>query len=158
MQTAALQKFTSGSTGAVEKLNAMIDHINANKPIAGKGISIQETETGTQINLNLPAVDGGSDGISGTIEKPKAKTYNIDVSARASYSVRQIAIKLSAGTCTVAVKKNGASIGNMGSIAVTTSLQVVTASGDNTLEIGDTLALTVSSPSSAADLDFSIGM
>jgi hypothetical protein len=101
---------------------------------------------------------GGSGGISGTIESPKVKTYNIDVSVRSEYTVRQLAIKCGSGSCTVTLKNNGVAIDGIASIAVTTSLQILNASGNNTLAVGSNLSLQVVSISSATDLDFSIAL
>lgn len=96
------------------------------------------------------------DGYSGHIEVPTAKTYTIDEYAVQAATIDSVALKLSAGTATVAIKINGTAVTSLSAIAVTTTQSVTSATGANTVAAGDKITLVVTVPASAADLSFTL--
>lgn len=99
-----------------------------------------------------------ADEASGHIEIPIAKVYVLSEYAMAAGTINLLKAKLSAGTCTVAIKINGTVVTGISAVSVTTSQSTGTASAANTFAIGARITLEVSSPSSAADLSFSVGV
>jgi hypothetical protein len=92
--------------------------------------------------------------IGGHISTPVAQSYTIDLAAAASYTIIKFIITLSAGTCTVAVNRNGAAISGLGAIAVTSASQAISLS--QVVNTDDLIALAVSAPSGAANLQYSM--
>jgi hypothetical protein len=106
------------------------------------------TAAGARTNLGLVAhsivfggVTPGNDTIYLTTYAPYA--FTID-------SVQNI--QTSTGTITAAVKINGTNVTSLSAIAVTSSSQDVTATGANTVAVGDEITVVLSSNSSAANL------
>lgn len=95
-------------------------------------------------------------GYSGHIEIPTAKAYTLDEYAVKAGTIDTLAVKLSAGTATIAIKINGTNVTSLSAVSGTTTQSVTSASGANTFAAGDRITLTVSSPSSAADLAFTL--
>lgn len=88
--------------------------------------------------------------LQGTIT---ASTYVIVTKARFSFTINGIyGVKHTSGTSTLAVKINGTNVTGMSAISVTSTAQDVTASGANTVAVGDQITFVFSSVSSPADL------
>ena len=92
--------------------------------------------------------------IGGHISTPAAQSYTVDLAAATAYTIIKFIIALSAGTCTVAVNRNGVAISGLGAIAVTSTLQAITLS--QAVNPDDLIALTVSGISGAANLQYSL--
>lgn len=147
----------SGGGDQITLLRAQISDLPGLVTTAGMGFapqlpSVNATSLyfrGDGIYANVPMASFG-----GQIEAPSAKTYAIDLAASAAYTITKVIVILGAGTCTVAFKRNGTAISGLGAIAVTTSLQAISLS--QAVSQDDLIALTVSAPSGAADLQFSL--
>lgn len=97
-----------------------------------------------------------ADSYSGQVEIPTSKSYILEEYAAASGTINSLRVKLSAGTCTVAVKINGTDVTGLSAVSVTTTQSGTNATAANTFSAGDRITLVVTSPSSAADLSFSL--
>lgn len=97
-----------------------------------------------------------ADGYCGHYETPTAKIYPLDEYAVAAGTINSLRIALSAGTATVAIKINGTNVTGLSAVSVTTTQSGTNASAANTYAVGDRITLVVSSPSSAADLSFTL--
>lgn len=93
---------------------------------------------------------------TGMIADPVNRDYTLDQYASFRYVVESMAAVTSAGTCTVALKIDGVAVTSISAVAVTTTETVVTATGANTVAIGNTLVLTASSVSAADNLAYTI--
>lgn len=81
------------------------------------------------------------------------QTYIMITKAQFSFTINSInGLKCTSGTCTLAVKINGTNVTGMSAISVTSTAQDVSASGANTVAVGDQITFVVSSISSAVDI------
>lgn len=94
--------------------------------------------------------------IGGMIAEAEDKTYILDQSARHAYSVENIYIKTSSGSCTAKLQINTTDITGISSVSVTSTEANASATAANSVSVGDTLKLVISSNSSAVDVGFSI--
>ena len=81
------------------------------------------------------------------IESPAADTYFFMLSSRVAFTINQLSIKTTAGTCTAKVQVNGVDVTGLTGIAVSTTISEPTASGANTVSVGNSVTLVVTSPS-----------
>lgn len=80
-------------------------------------------------------------------------TYVMHTKARFSFIINGIyGLKHTSGTSTLSVKINGTNVTNMSAISVTSTAQDVTASGANTVAVGDQITFVIASGSSPVDL------
>lgn len=78
-------------------------------------------------------------------------------SARYACTIDQLFnLKTSSGTITAAIQINGSNVTSLSGLSVTSTPQSPTASGANTVAIGDRVTLVLSSNSSAADIEFTM--
>lgn len=85
-----------------------------------------------------------------------SKTYVIELYAAYPYNINQLKIKSASGTCTAALKINGTNVTGISAVSVSSTIATGTASGANSVSVGDTVTLVISSTSSLADLQASI--
>lgn len=93
---------------------------------------------------------------TGMIADPVNRDYTLDQSAGFRYVIESLTIITSAGTCTAALKIDGVSVTSISAVAVTSAESVATATGANTVNVGNTLVLTVSSVTAADNLAYTI--
>ena len=94
--------------------------------------------------------------VAGFVETPTAKTYVLVQKARFPFTITEFTGDLSAGTLTAQLTIDGSNV-TTGSLSATTTEASVTPSAANTVAVGQTLAVVISAPSSAADFAFDIG-
>ena len=94
--------------------------------------------------------------VAGLIETPAAKTYVLVQKARFPFTITEFTGDLSAGTMTAKLTIDGVDV-TTGTLSATSTEASVTPSAANTVGVGQTLAMVVTSPSSAADFAFDIG-
>lgn len=133
-----LGRLSSGS-GDVEEITCTA---------AGRALIDDSTAAAQRVTLGVSsraiifgAVTPGNDTLYLTTYAPFA--FTID-------SVQNI--QTSAGTITAAVKINGTNVTGLSAIAVTSTSQDATASGANSVAVGDEVTVVLSSNSSAANL------
>lgn len=102
------------------------------------------------------APGGGIPSFSSFIEAPSNKSYTIDLAAAVGYTISTFKAITSSGTLTAAVKINGTPVTGISAQAVSSVLSTGTASAANTVSIGDTVTVVVSSVSSAVDFAFTL--
>jgi len=84
-------------------------------------------------------------------------TYDIDTYAAFGYTITNVyQIQTSSGTVTAALKINSTNITGLGGISVTSTPQNVSASGANTVSVGDRVQLVFSSNASAININFTL--
>lgn len=84
-------------------------------------------------------------------------TYVLTTSARYAFKINSIqGLKSTSGTCSFKVQINGVDVTSITGLSVTSTPQNVTATGANTVAIGDTITFIVSSASSLNDLFFTL--
>ena len=84
-------------------------------------------------------------------------TIPLIVSAPYAFTIEGLEeLQTSAGTITAAIQINGTNVTGLSSLSVTTTPSNPTASGSNTVSIGDRVTLVLSANSSAADLEFQL--
>lgn len=84
-------------------------------------------------------------------------TYDLDTYAVFGYTVTNVyQIQTSSGTVTAALKINGTAITGLSGISVSSTPQNVTATGANTVAIGNTLSLVFSSNAAAQNIKFTL--
>lgn len=91
------------------------------------------------------------DAICGVIDYPEAKDYIVGLNMPFAFTVNTMTTRLTAGTCTVAAKKNTTAITGISSHSATTSEVTSTATAGNSFAAGDDVRLTVSSVSSTCE-------
>lgn len=97
-----------------------------------------------------------NDFISGQIEYVQNKTYTLDLYSIDQKTIETLTIKTTSGTCTAAIQINGVSVTNISAVSVSSVETTATASGLNTVAVGDTITLVISSNSSSLDLVFTL--
>ena len=116
---------------------------------------------GTGLALNSSKVLSNSfniDSIGGQIEVPANKTYTLVGVAKFGFTIENISISTTSGTCTASLQINGVNVGGLSSISVTNSNQNISSTSAKTVAVSGTVTLVITSNSSAADLIFSIGI
>ena len=96
-----------------------------------------------------------TDFISGFIKSPLNQDYRIVEKIPYAATITELTAKTSTGTITATFKINSTAI-TTGAISVTSSQASVTPSALNVTAAGDTLVLTLSANSSAANLSFTV--
>lgn len=117
------------------------------------------TDNGAGLLTVTSTAGGGSvsppvESLGAHIESPSAKTYCVDLSASSPYTIQMFRCILGAGTCTVALLRNGSAVSGAASIAASATLS--TTSLSQAVAQNDKIQITVSAPSSAADLQFTM--
>lgn len=92
----------------------------------------------------------------GFIEVPTNKSYTVMAAAKVPFTINNLTIKTSGGTCTVAVAINGVNVTGLGALAVTSTVQTVNATALNTVALANKITFTVSANAAAANLEFSM--
>lgn len=110
--------------------------------------------TGTTTFTGRPI--GIVETISGHIETADDKTYVLDLKAPYAYTVNSLAAKTASGTCTAKLTIDGVDVTGITALAVSSSEDFDDASAANSVSVGNTLALVISSNSSALDLQFTV--
>ncbi len=96
------------------------------------------------------------DEISGFIEAATAKTYTLDLACAFACTINSLNIKTVSGTCTVAIKINGVDVTSLSAVSVSSVLSTTSATGANTVAIGNAITLVVSSISAPVDTAFTL--
>jgi hypothetical protein len=123
--------------------------------VVGTGLSL--TDGGANGNATLAATGVGSvDFISGHIETAADKTYYLDQYAMAAYTINEIRIISASGTVTAAVKIDGTNVTGISAVAVSSSEATGTASAANSVSVGNTVTLVLSSNAAALDVRFTL--
>lgn len=85
-----------------------------------------------------------------------ANTYTIDLYASYTYSVSQIRLQSSSGTCLASLLIGTTSISGMSGITVSSSIATATATAGGTVSVGNKLSLVTTSNSSLNNLQGTI--
>lgn len=107
------------------------------------------------VRKNLGRIEPALIPFGGLIESPSAKTYGLFMPTTA-YLLRSLRIKTVSGTCTVAIQIDGVNVTGLSAVAVTSSNQLVLATGANLIGAGQRLSIAVSSISTPVDLEFTL--
>ncbi len=102
--------------------------------------------------------NAAQDSINGDIESPKDRTYTLILKATKSYTVNSITTKLASGTLTAAVKIDGVDVTGLSSISVTSTELDSVATGANSISVGNTLTIVVSSSATPVDMLFTLNL
>lgn len=102
----------------------------------------------------LPASSGTE--INGFLEVPLASTYPLVQYSTKAYTLDKIWAKMASGSVTLTVNINGTPVTGMSTLSITDSESENIASAANSVSVGDTVTVTIASPSSAQDLSFTI--
>jgi hypothetical protein len=143
---------TSGATLVTDATASDTPFLPAIKRIIATDNSITLDSATSDLAIGLKA--SVTLNLNAHIETPTAKTYAVDLSAATAYTILKLTIVLGAGTITAAFKKNGTVITGISAVAVTATLQTITLS--QAVAQNDSITMTLSAPSSAADLQYSL--
>jgi hypothetical protein len=88
------------------------------------------------------------------IESPTSKTYVLELSAPAPFTITLFSIKTASGTCTAALNRNGSAITGLSAVSVTSTISNTVVS--QAVSVGDLITLVLSSVSSAVDLSVAV--
>ena len=102
------------------------------------------------INKPVTAVPFG-----GFIEVIINKTYPLFKPDR-SYKILSLRVKSLSGTCTWAIQINGVSVTGLSAVSVTSTEQLISATGANTIAAGERATIVSTANSSALDVEFTI--
>lgn len=114
------------------------------------GIPTHSTVTSTQLADLLVG------HLAGFVESPTAKTYILDQYAEFAYTINRITTDLASGTVTGALQINGVDVTSCTGISLTSSEVQTTCTAANTVAVGDTVSMVLSSASSPVDLAFTV--
>src|SRR5690349_12194321 len=89
---------------------------------------------------------------SGSIDFPTNQSYTVDFQATEAYTINKLFIQTVSGTCTVAIQINGVSVTGLSAVAVSSTLSQPTASGANSVAIGNNVTLVVSGATSPQNM------
>lgn len=88
---------------------------------------------------------------------PAVGTVTWVAKSRVAFTIGGVyGVKTTTGTCTFAVKINGTAVTGLSAVAATTSTQDVTASGGNSVAVGDVVTVEYTAASSPANLSFTL--
>jgi hypothetical protein len=85
-----------------------------------------------------------------------AATYTIELYANYAYTINELKIIADAGTCTANLKINSTSVTSISAVSVSNSIATATASGANTVAVGDKITLVTTSNSGLNNLQLTI--
>ena len=120
------------------------------------------TDSGSGV-LTISSSGGSGGGISSVpqesiaahIESPSAKVYTLDLAAASAYKVLALKAILGGGTCSLSIQQNGGAIPGLNLPSVSTTLTSVTITPYQ-IALNDKITMTVASPVSATDLQFTL--
>ena len=85
-----------------------------------------------------------------------AQTYVIDYYAEFGYTINELRVKSTSGTCSAAVQIGGTNVTGISAVSVSSAAAVGTASALNTVAIGNTVTLVISSNSTLVGLQVTL--
>lgn len=85
-----------------------------------------------------------------------ATTYTIELYANYAYTINELKIIAYAGTCTANLKINSTSVTGISAVSVSSTIATATASGANTVAVGDKITLVTTSNSGLNNLQLTI--
>ena len=153
-----LELTTGGGTKLLNLTATTVPYLDASKVLTSSAVT--PTELGyvsgvtSAIQTQMDALKVGSH--RGHIETPTAKTYYLDQYAEFAYTINRITIDMSAGTATAKLTIDGVDVTSCTSISASTTEATTTCTGANSVAVGNTVALVITSPSSAADFAFTV--
>ena len=118
----------------------------------GKAIVSASSTAAAQSVLNISF----DDAISGLIETPASATYVLDQYAAFSYNIEWFAAKTSGGNAKITAKIDSTNITGIVSAAITTAESISSATGNNSVSVGNTVKLICTGHSAAANLGFTM--
>lgn len=136
----------------------------------GDIVSLTISSSSTPINFSFTiTLEGGTvgdlsssgqkDQLNLMVLQPTAQTITVTPAAFFPFSVRQVSVKTSQGTISMAVQINGTSVTGLSAISVTSTVQTVSATGANAVAIDDRVTLVLTSPASVPlNLEIAIGI
>lgn len=101
------------------------------------------------------------EGVSGIIELPDVKTYNVVCAIPFDCTIKTFSRQTAAGSCTLRVNNNGVNVGSLGNgaaITANTTLITTTATSNQAVSAGDYLLLNIVTVSSCEGLSFVINV
>jgi len=96
------------------------------------------------------------DFISGHIQTAANATYYLDQYAAYAYTINEIRIISASGTVTAAVKIDGSNVTGISAVSVSSSEATGTATAANSVSVGNTVTLVLSSNATALDVRFTL--
>lgn len=96
------------------------------------------------------------DSLPGFIPAPANASYTLDESAAFPYQINTIIAKLDSGTVSAALQINGTPVTGISAVSLSSTQATGTASGANTVSVGQRVTLVLSSASSPANLGFTM--
>jgi hypothetical protein len=99
-----------------------------------------------------------AESLDGQIDTPSNETYTLIASARFGFTIEDLTVFTTSGTCTVAIQINGVNVGALNGINVTSTSQTVNSTTAKTVTTGQRVTLVVSSNASAIKMAFSLGL
>ena len=98
------------------------------------------------------AASGVVDQIDFESVEPGDDTITLRLYAHYAFTINELRIKTASGTCTVAVKIDGTDVTGISAVAVSSTEATGTATAANSVSVGQTVTLVISSSSSVANL------
>jgi hypothetical protein len=135
-------------SGTYEPANANIQsHISSTSNPHGVDAS-DVLSSGTLVGL--------IEQMTGHIETVADKTYVLDQSAAYAYDIDTLIIKSASGTCTAKIQIEAVDVTGISAVSVSSTEATGTASAANSVSVGDTVTLVISSNSSCLDMAFTV--
>lgn len=166
---------TISSTGAITLTNDSSTRSNLGLGSMATQSSSSVSITGGSITgiTDLPVADGGTGASTAATARsnlgvavsnnnwfdsaPAVGTITWVSKSRVAFTIGGVyGVKTTSGTCTFAVKINGTAVTGLSAVAATSSTQDVTASGGNSVAIGDAITIEYTAASSPVNLCFTL--
>jgi hypothetical protein len=135
----------------------------ARRAYVADGLVVEGATGGDQgagsINAASYFLNGGNlmtEDISGHIGDPEAINYNIVLDAKYPFTIEELTVKTSSGSCTATLKINGVNVTGIAAVSCTTTENTYTATANDVVALGDDVVLTLASLSSPDNLMFTI--
>jgi hypothetical protein len=114
------------------------------------------TDSGYSASSFLTSFSGLVESFTGHIVAPAAYTYVLDQYAAFAYTINSYSAQTSAGTITCAIKIGSTAVTGLSAVSVSATPSTTNGTAANSVSVGNQVIMVCSSPSSAADLSFTL--
>ena len=151
----------AGGVGLYDAAQSTATNLHFKALIAGANFTITDNGDGTITLAPTPVLvtTGLIENIDVLVQAPTddpvTGTITVRLTCTYGFTLNEMSQLMSAGSCTVNVRKNGISVTGLDAVACSTAPSTTPATANNVFVAGDTLDFVISAPAAAANLALS---